>query len=358
MRIAYTVEQCWRKVPGGTGTAAVEVLDELRLREDCDVVAVAGRHRRPPTAGFLPRGPVATFPVGGALLVEMWMRLGWPLVESVVADPDVVHSTTIIPPATTRPLVVTIHDLAFLRHPEFFTARGNRVFRRSLEMNIERAAMILCSSEATMADCRSAGFDESRLRHVPLGVRIHDVDDADRRRVRERHGLPEEFVLFVGTREPRKNLPRLIAALESIEGAPPLVICGIDGWGDNEVASTHEVRHLGFVDAGDLPALYSSCSVFAFPSVWEGYGLPVAEAMAHGAPVVTSRGTSTEEVAGGAAVLVDPESVESIADGVRRALRERDDLIAAGVERARRLSWAATADDTMAAYRDAAERSR
>lgn len=358
MRIAYTVEQCWRKVPGGTGAAAIEVLSELHRRDDCDVVAVAGRHRRPPTPGFAPQGPVATFPVGGALLVEMWMRLGWPLVESVVGDPDVVHSTTIIPPATRLPLVVTIHDVAFLRHPEFFTARGNRVFRRSLEANIERAAMVLCSSEATMNDCLVAGFDADRLRHVPLGVRIHDVDDVDRRRVRERHGLPDEFVLFVGTREPRKNLARLTAALESMDDAPPLVICGIDGWGDNEVVSSHEVHHLGFVDADDLPALYAMCQVFAFPSLWEGYGLPVAEAMAHGAPVVTSRGTSTEEVAGGAAVLVDPESAESIAEGVRRAMRERDALVAAGRERARSLSWAVTAEATMDAYRDALERVR
>ena len=298
--------------------------------------------------------PVATFPVGGALLVEMWMRLGWPLVESVVEEPDVVHSTTIIPPATKRPLVTTIHDLAFLRHPGFFTARGNKVFRRSLARNIEGASLVLCSSMATVRDCAAAGFEVSRLRHVPLGVRVHSVDDEDRRRVRAVHRLPDEYVLFVGTLEPRKNLARLVAALGSIEGAPPLVVAGIDGWGDTAVSSAHEVHHLGFVEAADLPALYAMCSVFAFPSLWEGYGLPVAEAMAHGAPVVTSRGTSTEEVAGGAAVLVDPTSVESIADGVRRAMTGRDELVAAGIERARHLSWSATAEATVAAYHEAA----
>lgn len=317
------------------------------------MVAVAGRHRRPPTAGFDPAMPVATFPVGGALLVEMWMRLGWPLVESVVEEPDVVHSTTIIPPATKRPLVTTVHDLAFLRHPEFFTARGNKVFRRSLARNIESASLVLCSSMATVNDCVAAGFDGSRLRHVPLGVRVHAVDEQDRRRVRARHGLPDEYVLFVGTLEPRKNLGRLVAALGSIDGAPPLVVAGMEGWGDTNITSAHDVRHLGFVESADLPALYAMCSVFAFPSLWEGYGLPVAEAMAHGAPVVTSRGTSTEEVAGGAAVLVDPTSVDSIADGLRRAIAGRDDLVAAGIERAGQLSWSATAEATVAAYRDA-----
>jgi len=349
--IAYTLEQCWHRVPGGTGISAIEVARELALRSDAQVVGVAGRHRHPPTVGFVPPISVNSLPIGGPVLYESWLRLGWPKVESVVDNADLVHSTTIIAPATSLPLVVTIHDLAFLRHPDFFTARGNKVFRRSLDIIRDKAAMVLCSSQATLEDCQTAGINADRLRLVPLGVRSQTITDADRARVRATYSLPERFVLFVGTLEPRKNLARLIAALDSIRGAPPLVVVGMAGWGDHTPSTAYDVRFTGFVPAPDLPALYEACTVFAFPSVLEGYGLPVIEAMAHGAAVVTSRGTSTEEVAGGAAVLVDPLSIESIAAGLSEALVNVEQLRASGIARAAQVPWSATAEATMSAYR-------
>lgn len=352
MRIAYTLEQCWHRVPGGTAIAAIEVARELALRSDVGVIGVAGRHRHPPTDGFAPPIAVSSLPIGRPLLYRSWLRLGWPKVESVVEDAVLVHSTTIIPPATSLPLVVTIHDLAFLRHPDFFTARGNKVFRRSLEIVRDKAAMVLCSSQATIDDCVTAGIGADRLRLVPLGVTTHAITDTDRARVRATYDLPERFVLFVGTLEPRKNLARLIAALDSIRGAPPLVVVGMAGWGDHTPSAAYDVRFTGFVPAHNLPALYEACTVFAFPSVLEGYGLPVIEAMAHGAAVVTSRGTSTEEVAGGAAVLVDPLSVESIASGLSEALANVDQLRTSGIGRAAQVSWSATAEATIAAYKE------
>lgn len=345
-------------MPGGTGIAAVEVAQELDALDDVDIVGVAGRHRYGPTKGFEPTIRMASLPIGGPLLFESWLRLKWPLVESVVDNADLVHSTTIIAPATHLPLVVTIHDLAFLRHPEFFTDRGNRVFRRSLDIVRDKAAMVLCSSLATLDDCVSAGFEKDRLRHVPLGVTTHAVVDSDRERVRRVYDLPENFILFVGTLEPRKNLARLIQALESIPDAPPLVIVGMTGWGDAVATTEHDVRFTGFVPAQDLPALYALARVFAFPSVLEGFGLPVIEAMAHGAPVVTSRGTSTEEVAGGAAVLVDPLDVSSIATGISEALDNHSRLSAAGLKRAAECTWARTARTTADAYEEVLRQAR
>ena len=339
-------------MPGGTGIAAIEVARELALRSDVEVIGVAGRHRHPPTDGFAPPIAVNSLPLGGPLLVESWLRLGWPKVESVVDNADIVHSTTIIPPATSLPLVVTIHDLAFLRHPDFFTARGNKVFRRSLDIMLNKADMVLCSSQATLEDCVTAGFSSDRLRHVPLGVRAQTITDEDRTRVRATYDLPEQFVLFVGTLEPRKNLTRLIAALGSLRDAPPLVVVGMAGWGDEAPSTAHDVRFTGFVPAHDLPALYEACTVFAFPSILEGYGLPVIEAMAHGAAVVTSRGTSTEEVAGGAAVLVDPLSVESIAAGVSEAMANRDQLRVGSIARATEVTWYSSTEATVNAYRE------
>ena len=352
MRIAYTFEQCWRRVPGGTGIAAVEVARELALIDGLELIGVAGRHRNPPTDGFAPPTAVTSLPIGGPLLFESWLRLRWPKVESVVTNADLVHSTTIIPPATSLPLVVTIHDLAFLHHPDFFTARGNKVFRRSLDIIRDKAAMVLCSSQATLEDCQTAGIDTDRLRLVPLGVTSQTITDADRARVRATYDLPERFVLFVGTLEPRKNLGRLIAALDSMPGAPPLVVVGMEGWGDYAPSTAYDVRFTGFVPAHNLPAMYEACTVFAFPSILEGYGLPVIEAMAHGAAVVTSRGTSTEEVAGGAAVLVDPLNIESISAGISEALANVDHLRSSGIARAAEVPWSVTAAATASAYRE------
>ena len=352
MRVAYILEQCWHRVPGGTGISAVEIGRELAALDDIEMIGVAGRHKHPPTEGFAPPMSVAFLPFGRPWLYESWLRLKWPKVESVIDGADLVHATSIIPPATRLPVVTTIHDLAFLRHPEFFTKRGNKVFRRSLAIVRDSSAMILCSSRATLNDCLNEGIEQERLRLVPLGVTTHDVSDSDRARVRSVYSLPTEFILFVGTLEPRKNLKRLIDAVSSLPGSPPLVVAGIEGWGDAGIATDHDVRFLGFVPSNDLPVLYNLCSVFAFPSVLEGYGLPVVEAMAHGAPVVTSQGTSTEEVAGGAGVLVDPLSVESIADGIRTAMHSADDLRVRGLERVKQCTWSHAAQLTAQAYRD------
>jgi glycosyltransferase involved in cell wall biosynthesis len=357
VRVAYTFEQCWHRVPGGTGISAIEVAKELSLIEGLDLYGVAGRHRRPPTEGFIPPVKVAALPFGGPILYEMWTRLRWPKVESVIEDLQLVHATTIIPPATDLPLVATIHDLAFIRHPEFFTARGNKMFTRSLRILQDRASLILCSSMSTYRDCLYAGFEEWRLRHVPLGVTTHVITEADRKRVRTAYSLPDDFILFVGTLEPRKNLARLVEALSSMSGAPPLIVVGMEGWGEAAPLEGHDVRFTGFVPSEDLPALYNLCTVFAFPSIMEGYGLPVIEAMAHCAPVVTSRGTSTEEVAGGAAVLVDPLDLTSIASGIREALANRDAWSSRSLDRAAQVPWSETARLTFAAYSELVDES-
>ncbi len=198
-----------------------------------------------------------------------------------------------------------------------------------------------------MADVEAAGIGSDRLRHVPHGVDATVASAADVDRVRARHDLPAQFVLFVGTIEPRKNLERLVQAVAHLDEPLPLVIAGADGWGG--VAATLgrtsvETRFLGFVDDRDLPGLYAAATVFAYPSVWEGFGMPVAEAMVQGTPVITSRGTSTAEVAGGAAVLIDPLDVDDIARGLTTALGDRDRLHVVGRARAAEMTWeAATA---------------
>ena len=296
--------------------------------------------------------PVERLPLGRPWLYETWNRREWPNVEGATGPIDVCHSTTSIPAATRSPHVVTVHDLAFVHTPERFTRHGVRAMTAGLE-RCRRADLVLCPSAATAADLASAGFDETRLRVVPWGVEARGVDDEDRSRTRRRFDLPDAFVLFVGTIEPRKNLAALAAAVRRSDYALPLVAAGAVGWGEAAPVAD-DVRFLGFVDDVDLAALYSLATVFAYPSLQEGFGLPVAEAMVHGTPVVTSSGTATEEVAGGAAVLVDPTDVESIAAGLDDAVGRADELRVAGLRRAAELTWDATVDATIEAYRTVA----
>lgn len=352
LRVAYTLEQCWHPVPGGTAVAALEVARRLAGRDDIELIGVAGRHRRAPALPYVPPVPVRQLPIARPWLYEAWNRLERPRVEVATGPVDVCHSTTAIPAATLRPHVVTVHDVAFLATPERFTRHGARVMRAGLE-RCRSADLLLCPSAATRDDLVDHGFDGDRIRVVPWGVTPIDVGADSVERVRRRYGLPERFVLFVGTVEPRKNLARLAAAVAGLDERMPLVVAGAAGWGGAPADSGADVRFVGFVPDGDLPPLYAAASVFAYPSLQEGFGLPIAEAMAAGVPVVTSRGGATEEVAGGAAVLVDPTDADAIADGIATALSAAAQWIARGRARAATLSWDITVERTMAAYRDA-----
>jgi glycosyltransferase involved in cell wall biosynthesis len=178
-----------------------------------------------------------------------------------------------------------------------------------------------------------------------------------RDQIKTRYNLPDSFLLFVGTLEPRKNLSRLIAALETLgDSVPELVVVGATGWGDvtdsakisNQFKS--RVRFAGFVQPSDLGAIYASAEVLCYPSLMEGFGLPILEAMSYGTPVVTSKGSSTQEVAGNAAVLVDPLDASSIASGVLQALSHKSELSRLGLARASEMTWQATAAKTADVY--------
>ena len=333
--------------------AALQVARELVLRSDITVVGVAGRHRRPPVAAYDERLTMRWLPLARPWLYEAWNRFERPRVERVTGPIDICHSTTAIPAATAARHVVTIHDVAFVHTPERFTRHGARVMRRGLE-RCRAADLVMCPSESTAADLVAVGFDRGRLRVVPWGVEHQAVAVADIDRVRVAHRLPDRFVLFVGTLEPRKNLDRLTAAMARLDERIPLVVAGATGWGD--AASPHgaDVRFLGFVPHHDLAPIYATAAAFAYPSLEEGFGLPVVEAMAQGTAVVTSRGTATEEVAGGAAMLIDPHDIASIAAGLTDVLADPSPWSTSGRARAATFSWPAAADATVAVYREAA----
>ena len=292
-------------------------------------------------------------PIARPWLYETWNRFEWPRVDALIGPVDVCHSTIAIPAASAPPHVVTVHDVAFVHTPDRFTKHGVRVMRAGLD-RCRTADLVMCPTMATAHDLAEQGFDPQRIRVVPWGVERTRVTDSAVSSVRLRLDLPERFVLFVGTIEPRKNLPRLADAVASLDDPLPLVVAGADGWGDVEVTDAADVRFLGFVSHGDLPALYAAAEVFAYPSLKEGFGMPILEAMAAGTPVVTSRGGATEEAAGGAAMLVDPNDPASIAGGLVAAMADRTRLVELGRERTADATWDRTADLTVDAYREVA----
>ena len=266
--------------------------------------------------------------------------------------------------------VVTVHDVIPLILPGTFTRRHRAVVRLALARVRRQADRVVVPSHAVKRDVvRRVGYPEDRIVVTPEGCdpRFRPVrSEAALRRVAERYGLPPRYVLAVGTLEPRKNLVALLEAFARLRrdgGIDPdlrLVIAGARGWLDEPVFRTvrslgiEPVVHLpGFIDDDDLPAVYSGAALFVFPSLYEGFGLPLVEAMACGAPVVTSNVSSMPEVAGDAAVLVDPRDVDSLAAAIARVLRDealRRRLRDAGIARARRFSWETTARLTLDVY--------
>jgi glycosyltransferase involved in cell wall biosynthesis len=365
VRIAFTLEQCWHPVPGGTAVAAIELARALEHDGGLELVGVAARHRADPPDPWAPPIPVRRLPLPRVALYEAWHRLRRPSVERATGPVDVIHATGIAMPPATRPVVVTVHDLAYLDYPEMFSRAGLRFFRRALELTLADARLVLCSSLATLARCREAGFDEARLRHVPLGVRVEPTTRERIRDARSRLGLERDYVLWTGTVEPRKNLGGLLQAFARLDRPVDLALVGPTGWNEDleqalgalPVAVRDRVHRLGWVARDDLAALYAGASVFCFPSLLEGFGFPVVEAMAHGAPVVTSTGTSTEElVADGAGLAVPPTDVDAIAAAISRVLADAalaETLATAGTRRAAEYTWERSAALVAQAYEDA-----
>ena len=258
------------------------------------------------------------------------------------AGADVLHCTVYRGPVRTRlPTIVTVHDLAVLRHPEAFPAWTRLYGRTWLKPTLRRADRLIAVSEFTRRETAElAGVEPDRIDVVPNAV--DDVFTADG------DAAEGEYVLAVGTLEPRKNLARTIEAarLAGVE----LRIVGASGWGGVEAAGAG-VRWLGRASDEELAAQYRGARCVVYASLYEGFGIPVVEGMACGTPVVTSAGSAMADVAGDAAVLVDPLDPAAIAAGIDEADRRRDELRPLGLARARLYTWQRAADAAVAAYR-------
>jgi glycosyltransferase involved in cell wall biosynthesis len=320
--------------------------------------------------GLPPLGP--NFALRSVPLPRLWThaRLG---PAALAARPDLLFVPSHVVPLAHPPSVVTIHDLGYLAFPEAHTARRRLELHLTTLWSVRAARCVIAISAATRdALLRRYRADPARVAVVHHGVAASFRPVADPALIaaaRARHGLDRPYFLYVGTVQPRKNLARLIAAFaaataESPEPRPLLAIGGRRGWLTAEIerraaelGAAGQVRFLGYLPDADLPALLGGALAFVFPSLYEGFGMPVLEAMACGAPVLTSATSALPEVAGNAALLVDPADTGAIAAALARLADDgalRAELRGRGLARAGLFSWERCARETLAVLREAA----
>jgi glycosyltransferase involved in cell wall biosynthesis len=320
----------------------------------------------------VPAGPrVAVYPRRRCGVRSIWMQL---LLPGILRElrPDLVHFTNYLAPLASRvPYVVSFHDMTLSLFPEHHTLKKRLLTSSLIPLVARRARLILTPSESTRRDVvRLLRVDPPRVRVIPYAAApsFRRAGEGPER-LTARFGLKPPYFLYVGTLEPRKNLVRALRAFArafpEAGGGQRFVLVGERGWKYRETlreASRPElagrVLFLGYVEEELLPLLYSHATALVYPSLYEGFGLPVVEAMACGTPVLTSRNSSLAEVAADAALLVDPGDEAALAHGLRalaqdEALHAR--LAESGRSRARDFSWERTGRETVAAYRAALE---
>jgi len=306
---------------------------------------------------FLPHG----------LLLRAERLLSWPRHETVFGAADVHHGTNFLaPPSRRARIVITVHDLAFVRFAKEIPVPHR--YARYIRDSVERADRIIAVSETTRRDvCELFGTDPDRVIVVPEGapVSFEAISDQAFAALRRGWGLPERYFLFVGTLEPRKNLPRLVRAFgraaSRIDTPVGLLLAGRPGWAMEELEG--EIRRCpapvaapGYIPVSVRNAALSGAIALAMPSLWEGFGLPVLEAFSAGTPVIASDAGALPEVAGNAALFVDPEDEEGLADALVRLATDGEvatNLVRRGTERVAEFTWERTARETLEVYRNA-----
>jgi glycosyltransferase involved in cell wall biosynthesis len=374
LRVALNVEQLLSPSPGGVGRYAAKLASNL-VALGVAVQPVVARHTHEEVKeawedfGLDDVPEPTVLPLPRAALYDAWHLLGWPPLTRD-ADVDVLHTPSLaVPPKRGKPLVVSVHDAAPWLYPESFTARGRWFHSVGVRVAARRADRVITGTEAAAVELRAyTRLPASLVTVVPYGVSPNNLgpDGEATTSVLRHYGLTgTPYVLWVGSLEPRKGVGVLVAAMARLaaEGkATALVLAGYAGWHNARLIPPEQraqlgglLHQLGPVPEADLQALYAGATVFAFPSFHEGFGLPVLEAMAAGAPVVASDIPPIREVAGDAAVLVPPGDVELWAGALEDLLDSAPRLAAlaeAGRRRAALFPWSRTAAATLEVYQD------
>ncbi|MHB8294007.1 MAG: glycosyltransferase family 4 protein [Acidimicrobiales bacterium] len=357
--------------PSGVGEFCAGALAALPGVAGIDVRAFAVTWRmRGEMEAQLPPGVAAVRrPMPARPLHLLWARSDLPPIEAFTGPVEVVHGTNfVVPPALRAARVVTVHDLTPLKFPELCHP-STLAFPGLVRRAIAKGAFVHVPSAYVAGEvCEAFGVDLDRVRVVHHGVPAEPADPAEPAEPAEPQSyLPAgRYILALGTVEPRKDLPSLVAAFDRLAAEVPdlwLVIAGRDGWGAPELdaalaaaRNAGRVIRLGYVSRRDRAALLSSAAVFAYPSLYEGFGLPPLEAMASSVPVVATRAGALPEVLGDAAVMVEPRDVDALAAAMSLLLGDSDArrlAVSRGVSRVARYSWKACAEGLAQLYRDA-----
>lgn len=372
-QVAFHVDQLFFSAPGGIGTYIRELVPALARQDpSIDIRLFHSRfaaRARPET--WMRDFWTEELPSNIKTLYPQWDLLRRPALPESLATADIVHAPlpAAIPPTAAgdggQRLVVTVHDLAYELFPRMFPMTWRYLFRLGLRAAVKHADAIITPSLNTAEDILSrTKVNPSKIHVVPEAASL-PAGNADPDEVATRLKIPKPYLLFVGTLEPRKNLVRLVRAYRRAAAkglGHALVLAGPLGWGSQELVreialdGPGEVVMTGTLGADDLDAVFRGASAFAYVSVYEGFGLPVLEAMVRGIPVVGSNSSSVPEVAGDAAMLVDPVSEREIAGALERVLT--DDGFAAGLaqrglDRASKFTWDETARMTLEVYEKA-----
>jgi glycosyltransferase involved in cell wall biosynthesis len=371
MRIAIDAHSVGARL-GGNETYAVNLIEALAQIDQSNQYTLYVT-KQPAVERFTNRWP--NFTVRLTLPHTPLVRIPLTLSRELRKHPvDVLHVQYTAPPFAPCPIVTTIHDLAFEHLPETFNRRSWMQLRLTVRRTARRAAQIITVSEYSRQDIiNTYRIDPGIVTVTPEAARqdFKPIADEDQlSRMRESYGIERDYILSLCSIQPRKNLVRLIEAYSLLRRLhpevklPQLVLAGKRAWLDNETMSaaqqdelSADIRFTGYVADEDLSALYSGATCFVYPSYFEGFGLPILEAMKCGTPVIAGNRTSIPEVAGEAALLFDPFDVNSLVEALQRVVNDsqyRATLSAQGVERANEFSWQTTARLTLAAYKKAA----
>ena len=360
MKVAFSLTQFAHAVPGGTGVSASELHKALSAQSNpLDLVAVGAAAIGRSPGWALPQ-PSVRFKLPYPALYDLWNRTGRGALDGLVPDADVAHLTLAFCPARGQvPQVCTVHDVFPVTHPEVFSRRGAKVMLAGLGRVLERSDLIVTISNASADALLAQGASADKIRVVPWGATPEHFEDDDLEDLKRRLNLPDRFVLFAGTIEPRKNLDVVLAAMEAAGPDVHLVLVGPSGWGEinDRLANVSEERiHiLGWQERRDLLGLMTVASAVCMPSLAEGFGLPALEAMAQGTPVIHSECAALTEVVEGTGRQVHSADVDGWAAAMSTFVS--DDEMSAEMGRAAKVrsalfTWERTADLMRAVYEE------
>ncbi|MBX7255449.1 MAG: glycosyltransferase family 4 protein [Candidatus Hydrogenedentes bacterium] len=380
LRIGLDVSCIAESPMTGIGYAALNQLRALLRRVEAfefHLFATGDRSGKANLEDLLPfTASHAIFRRARLVKYHLWTRLSWPPIEWSCGPLDIAHNFSHHTPATKEALrVVTVHDLSFLRHPETHTARTIEVQTRLVRQVAREADAVVAVSQSCKSEMvELLGIPEDRIHVVPNGIHPEEfagpLDSETLDVLKQRLGISREYFIQLGTVEPRKNIPRLVEAYarlrEKRREVPQLVFVGKPGWKCEAsfhpmkpLAETKDIVYAGYVDRSEAVLLLRGALACVYPSIYEGFGLPVLEAMAARTPVITSNTSSMPEVAGDTALLVNPTDVDSITCALEQTFDDRiaaDSRAEAAFTRAQTFTWERSAETLAGLYRTLADK--